>query len=134
MRAHGLSAPAENETRLGSRVEEGAVALAELLDAGRPITAAVVANVNAALGVVREARSRGLRVPEDLSVVSIHDAMTAEHAWPPLTAVRMPLGYLGRSAIRMLLQAIGVALQPEPEGLQAPQPQLILRQSTAQLI
>ena len=46
-------------------------------------TGFVVANVNAALAMLTELRGRGLRTPEDVSVVAIQDAWTANHSWPP---------------------------------------------------
>jgi LacI family transcriptional regulator len=66
----------------------------------------VVANVNAAMGVLTHARRMGFRVPEDLSVIGIHDAWTADHTWPPLTTVRMPLYDLGRAAVRAMRERL----------------------------
>ncbi|GAA2274234.1 LacI family DNA-binding transcriptional regulator [Glycomyces scopariae] len=90
----------------GYRESEGRTALAELLARPVPPTAVVVANVNAAIGALAEARAQGLAVPEDLSVVAVHDAWTAEHTWPPLTCVRMPLYELGRTAVALLADAV----------------------------
>ena len=46
-----------------------------------PPTALVIANINAALGALKDARQLGLDVPANLSIVSIHDAWTAENTW-----------------------------------------------------
>ena len=69
-------------------------------------TAVVVANVNAAMGVLLRARQMGLSVPHDLSVVAIHDVDAADNTWPPLTTVRMPMSELGRLGARQLLAGI----------------------------
>ena len=45
-------------------------------------------NDEIALGVLEAARARGLRVPEDLSVVGFDDTQVARLASPPLTTVR----------------------------------------------
>lgn len=129
MDAAQLPTPAESMTALGYSPAQGGEALGRLLDAGAP-TAVVVANVNAALGALLEARRRGLRVPEDLSIVALHDAWTAENAWPPLTTVRMPLYELGRAGMRAVCDRIdgGPVLDVVVHD---PAPELMLRGSTS---
>jgi LacI family transcriptional regulator len=89
-------------THLGYRALDAGPALAQIMQNGDRPSAVVVANVNAALGVLTRARELGLGVPEDLSVIAIHDAWTCDHTWPPLTTVRMPLYDLGARAVRTL--------------------------------
>ncbi|MET1007571.1 MAG: LacI family DNA-binding transcriptional regulator [Propionibacteriaceae bacterium] len=89
-------------TRLGYRAADAGPALAEIMALDDRPTAVVVANVNAALGVLTQARELGLKVPDDLSVIAVHDAWTCDHTWPPLTTVRMPLYDLGARAVRTL--------------------------------
>jgi len=48
-------------------------------------TAIVAANDQMALGLLHGLRSRGLRVPEDISVIGYDDQPEAAHFWPPLT-------------------------------------------------
>ena len=79
----GLPIPADYVTSLGYNPPEGRAALAVLAALPEPPTAVVVANVNAALGALLEARIRGLRVPEDLSIVAMHDAWPAEYVMAP---------------------------------------------------
>ena len=50
------------------------------------------------------ARARGLRVPEDLSIVGFDDTQVARLASPPLTTVRQPLREMGAVALRTALQ------------------------------
>jgi LacI family transcriptional regulator len=80
----------------------GATAMRALVTRGRPPTAVFVANVASAIGALHEARTAGLRLPGDLSVVAVHDLPLAGYLSPPLTTVRMPLGELGRQAITLL--------------------------------
>jgi LacI family transcriptional regulator len=89
-------------SELGYAVDSAAPALESIMRRPEPPSAVVVANVNAAMGVLTHARRMGFRVPEDLSVVGIHDAWTADHTWPPLTTVSMPLYDLGLAAVRAL--------------------------------
>jgi LacI family transcriptional regulator len=75
-----------------------------LLDQPHPPTAVFAFCDEMALGVVEAARVRGLRVPEDLSVVGFDDTQMARHSSPPLTTVRQPLRQMGAVALRTAAQ------------------------------
>jgi LacI family transcriptional regulator len=75
-----------------------------LLDLPQPPTAIFAANDEMALGVLEAARTRGLRVPEDLSVVGFDDTEVARVAAPPLTTVAQPLRRMGGVAFRTALR------------------------------
>lgn len=107
---------------------EAATRLLSLPDGSRP-TAILVTNLQMALGVFQAARARGLRIPTDLSVVTIDDHLIADHLEPGLTSIRMPMGAMGAAATRMLLGAI----DGEPVGhiVVDEAPQLVVRASTA---
>jgi LacI family transcriptional regulator len=77
-----------------------------LLDCDNPPTAIFAASDELALGIMEEARRRGLRVPEDLSVVGFDDTFVASRSTPPLTTVAQPLVEMGRVAVRLLAQVI----------------------------
>ncbi len=49
-------------------------------------------------------RFLGLRVPEDISVVSFDDIPMAAHSNPPLTTIDVPKYRMGRLAVQLLLQ------------------------------
>ena len=55
-------------------------------------------------GVIEAARGRGLRIPEDLSVVGFDDTELARFSSPPLTTVRQPLREMGGVAVRTALR------------------------------
>lgn len=93
-------------TRLGYTLDAGRDAARLLLGRSERPTAVVVANANAAFGVLLETREMGLRVPDDLSVVAIHDVAHAVISDPPLTTVRMPMVELGRVSVAALLRRI----------------------------
>ncbi|MDY0908216.1 LacI family DNA-binding transcriptional regulator [Microbacterium sp. CFBP9034] len=117
-------------TRLGYDPRSGGAALARLAALEPRPTAVVVANVNAAHGALLEARRLGLRVPEDLSLVAMHDAWTAENAWPPLTTVRMPLYELGRAAMAAIFDRITSGAVSDVT-VSEPAPVLMVRESTS---
>lgn len=66
-------------------------------------TAIFACNDNMALGVYAAARSLGLSIPGDLSVIGFDDVMEARLASPPLTTVRQPIAEIGAAALRSLL-------------------------------
>jgi LacI family transcriptional regulator len=78
----------------------------ELLDLAARPTAIFSCNDQQALGVYEAARQRGLRVPQDLSVVGFDDLPVARWVSPPLTTVRQPLAEMGRAAAQMLGELI----------------------------
>lgn len=80
----------------------GREAAEALLDLEQPPTAIFAFNDNIAIGAIQAARARGLRVPEDLSVVGFDDVEHATIVSPALTTVRQPLAEMGRTAVSLL--------------------------------
>ncbi|RMI09349.1 LacI family DNA-binding transcriptional regulator [Cellulomonas triticagri] len=77
-----------------------------LVDAGLP-SAVLAANDQVALGLLRAFWERGVRVPDDVSVVGFDDVAGSAFFVPPLTTVRQDFPALGRSAIDALVRVIG---------------------------
>jgi LacI family transcriptional regulator len=77
-----------------------------LLDLTDPPTAIFACNDVMAMGVMDAVRSRGLRVPEDISVLGFDDIPQAALVRPALTTVRQPLEQMGRLATQMLLDRL----------------------------
>ncbi len=101
----------------------------ELLDLADPPTAIFAGSDQQALGVYEAARQRGLRVPQDLSVVGFDDLPAARWVSPPLTTVRQPLADMGRVAAEMLGDLIaGTPLRSQRVELST---ELVIRDSTA---
>lgn len=73
----------------------------------RGITALVCMNIEATVGIIQRAATLGLRVPEDISVISIAtpDSFTSVTV-PSLTTVSPPATQIGRAAARMLIRQI----------------------------
>ncbi|MCP2366258.1 DNA-binding LacI/PurR family transcriptional regulator [Agromyces flavus] len=87
-------------------IEAGRVGLARLLELPDPPSAVFASGSPLALGAVSEARSRGLRVPDDLAVVGYNDTPMAELVDPPLTVVEVPAYEIGHRAMRLLSDLI----------------------------
>jgi LacI family transcriptional regulator len=130
MASAGLPVPPEFVTSLGYESDQGRSAFARFAALPERPTAIVVSNINAAFGALLEARARGIRIPEDLSIVAIHDAWTADNSWPPLTTVRMPLYELGKESMKAIFERIrSGAIEDLVVG--DPLPELVLRASTS---
>jgi DNA-binding LacI/PurR family transcriptional regulator len=110
-------------------VEGGQAAAGELLDLG--CTGIVCGSDMMALGVVRAARDRGLRVPQDVSVVGYDDSPLIPFTDPPLTTVRQPVQAMATAAVGALLEELGG--NPVQRTEYVFQPELVVRGSTAQV-
>jgi hypothetical protein len=100
----------------------------ELVNRNVEFTALFCFNDLAAIGAIRALMDRGLRVPEDVSVVGFDDIQSAAFHNPSLTTIRQPLQQMGQTAARILLQRIrGQATFQEAVSIL---PELIIREST----
>jgi LacI family transcriptional regulator len=109
--------------------EPGAAAFAELLDRGKRFTAVVAANDRLALGCYDVLHARGLRIPDDVSVIGYNDIQFADKFAPPLTTIRIPHYQIGVKAAQLMLEALRDADAP-PLTLRMT-PTLVVRESTA---
>ncbi|MFI6740676.1 LacI family DNA-binding transcriptional regulator [Nonomuraea sp. NPDC050451] len=104
MEAAGMPVPAEYVRASGFCYPDGETGGAALLDLRLPPTAIFAVSDESALGAIQAARARGLRVPEDLSVVGFDDTEIAIMTSPQLTTVRQPLREMGGVALRTALR------------------------------
>ncbi|WP_090030939.1 LacI family DNA-binding transcriptional regulator [Cellulomonas marina] len=107
-------------------VEGGQAAAQQLFASGH--TAVVCSSDLMALGAVRAARSMGLQVPGDVSVVGFDDSPLVAYTDPPLTTVRQPVQAMGHAAVSALVAEINRSSAARTELLF--QPELIVRGST----
>jgi LacI family transcriptional regulator len=108
---------------------EGARVCRELLDGSPDVTAIVAANDLLALGCYDVLAERGLRCPQDLSVVGFNDMPFADRFDPPLTTVRIPHREIGSAAAELLLERLGDGDAEAPQVRL--QPTFVARGSTA---
>ncbi len=69
-------------------------------------TAIFCANDITAIGALKAIKEAGLRVPEDISIISIDDIDMAQYVSPMLTTVHIPINELGRMAAKTLIDRI----------------------------
>ena len=82
----------------------GADLTRKLLDAHPDITAIFAANDVMAFGVVKAALERGLRIPEDLSLIGFDNIEFSGIVHPPLTTIHQPKYEMGQAAVEILLR------------------------------
>ncbi|MGI9049269.1 MAG: LacI family DNA-binding transcriptional regulator [Rubrobacteraceae bacterium] len=111
------------------RISSGREKTEELLSLSHHPTALVAANNQMTLGALLAVKEKGLKIPDDISVVGFDEPEWAPLVYPPLTTLAQPTYEMGVGAVRMLLERI--------EGLEATartrllEPWLEIRESTS---
>jgi LacI family transcriptional regulator len=109
------------------RRQSGVLAVDTLLSRGISFSAIFAANDQMAYGIRLGLYRRGIRVPEDLSLVGFDDEPAASFMIPPLTTVRQPAVELGREAAKVIL----ARLRGETASVSRLEAELVIRESTA---
>jgi len=125
----GHDVPPEYVVEGGYTFESGIACAERLLDLNPRPTAIFASNDEMAAGVYHVAFLRGIRIPEDLSVIGFDDTPLAARMWPPLTTVRWPIRDMGRLAAELVLDQIREGGGRRRVGLL--EPRLTVRRSTA---
>jgi LacI family transcriptional regulator/LacI family repressor for deo operon, udp, cdd, tsx, nupC, and nupG len=125
---HGLELDPALVRQGDSRQAGGREMAEQLLGMDSPPTALFVGNNLMTLGALETIYARGLRIPDDLALVSYDDMPWAMAFNPPLTAVRQPGYEMGRQAMELLLRRIQ---DPQRSAvLLMLQPELVVRKSS----
>ena len=86
--------------------EAGVWAIRRLLETGEPFTAVMALNDVMAFGVMRELHSRGLRVPEDVSVIGCDNVGMSRYYIPQLSTIDSSSFEVGKQLMRVLIRRI----------------------------
>jgi len=131
MAARGLEVPGELLVDVGDcwHRAEGLAGMRRVIDTGRPVDAVLAFNDALALGALRGAWERGLRVPDDIAVMGFDDTDEARYSIPTLTSVAPGIPELARRAVALLAARIA-GREPSELGERAPQFALQVREST----
>jgi LacI family transcriptional regulator len=126
---HGVRiAPDQIYSCEGFQVEAGTVFAEEFLSRPLAVTAIVMANDALAFGFMRVALRRGLRIPDELSIIGFDGLAQGALVYPALTTVSQPMQEMGRIACRRLFEALDAP--GRIEKIEFPM-ELIVRESTA---
>jgi len=103
-----------------------------VLDSGAKPTAVLASNDLTAIGAMGAIAERGLRVPQDISVIGFDDIQLSAFTQPPLTTVSLPRGEIAKAAFQALLHAREKGSNKPLMGKKyVVQPSMVLRSSTA---
>jgi LacI family transcriptional regulator len=132
LHAAGLPADEDLVRRDKFAAEGGRAQAGHLLDLPQPPTAIVAGNDSQAFGILQALGERGLRCPDDLSVVGFDDVIMATWATPALTTIRQPLAAMAAIGFGMLhgRPASGAGEPGEPHHVELATT-LVIRDSTA---
>jgi LacI family transcriptional regulator len=111
-------------------LEGGMQAMEEILESKDLPTAVMCSNDMTAIGALRVLASRGLRVPDDISIIGFDDIHLAEFVYPPLTTVRMARNDLARAAFSALRSHVEPTHHSHAKKSWNIQTKLTVRQST----
>ncbi|TGB02425.1 LacI family DNA-binding transcriptional regulator [Halobacillus salinus] len=91
----------------GDFTREGGYRATKLLIAQQKLPDALFyANDEMAIGGLQAFDEKGIRVPEDISIVGFDDIQLAEYVSPPLTTVRQPKYEAGALSVHMIFQML----------------------------
>ncbi|WP_027144424.1 LacI family DNA-binding transcriptional regulator [Mesorhizobium sp. WSM3626] len=112
----GIDRP-ERHVRLGATSFEATRRLAdELLSGSERPTAILASDSVIALEILRAIRQRGMRIPDDISLITFHDADWTGVTTPPITVVDQPVYALGHTVAELLIRRLKGDIKP-PERL-----------------
>jgi len=109
------------------RLESGYWAMDRILNQKELPSAVAAASDMMAIGAMNAILDRGLRVPEDISVVGFDNIWLAGAVRPALTTVAQPMYDIGARAVAMLAQAVSDQRKPSTHWIR---PHLVIRSST----
>jgi len=107
----------------------GLMAVNHLFETGQQFTAVFAANDLSAYGVRLCLYRKGIRVPDDISLVGFDDLPGSAYTTPPLTTIRQPLYDMGKIATNALLTLIN----GDPVLAQIPPLELVVRETTRRI-
>ncbi|HEY3929875.1 MAG TPA: LacI family DNA-binding transcriptional regulator [Candidatus Koribacter sp.] len=112
--------------------ESGYRAVDELLKRKKPFSAVAAFDDMTALGVIRALTERGIKVPEQCSVIGFDDVFPAALSIPALTTVRQPMEAMGSAAVELVVESLSSDLQPGELAVvhRKMMPELVVREST----
>jgi LacI family transcriptional regulator len=108
----------------------GLLAVDRLLESGARFSAIFAGNDLTAYGARLALYRRGIRVPDDISIVGFDDLHSSMCTTPPLTTVRQPLFDVGRC----LGQAILSMINRQPIAIDVPKLSLVVRESVRRIV
>ena len=103
---NGLKADEDLKFFKDLKVNSGYKAVENFVESGKNFDGVVCSSDEIAMGVINALREKGLRVPEDVSVIGFNDNAVASYFYPKITTVKQPSYDMGSVAMRMLIKML----------------------------
>jgi LacI family transcriptional regulator len=129
MQEIGITVPANRLVEGNHTADGGFDAMQSLMAQPQLATAVMCSNDMTAIGALRALNDKGLRVPQDISVIGFDDIHIAQYTAPPLTTIRMSCVDLAQNAVEALLSHAPGATATSPVTRPIPT-NLVVRQTT----
>ena len=107
----------------------GLIAINRLFESQQKFSAVFAVNDQTAYGARLSLYRKGIRVPDDMSIIGFDDLPNSLYTTPPLTTVRQPLYEMGQAAATALINIIN----GKPTDMDLPPLELVVRETTRRL-
>ncbi len=127
LREAGLDADDKLVFQAGNTIADGTKATLQMLNESCGATAVQAVNDLVAIGCAEALFAKGLRIPEDISLVGFGNITMAKYVRVPLTTIRQPKFRLGMAAVDVMVNL----LRGQPVEAKRLSAELVKRKSTA---
>ena len=111
------------------RIEDGKLKALELLQTEDRPTAIFACNDMLAVGALQAAKEAGVKVPDELSIVSFDNTILATVTDPQLTTIAQPMDYMGKAVVDLIVDELKGSKSIKQRTVL--RPELLIRESTA---
>ena len=109
-------------------IESGYKGAQKILNIDPEVTAIHAFNDMMAYGLLECLKDKGIKIPEQISVVGFDDIFFSKMLYVPLTTIALPIHQMGEKAIQLLIERI--LNKKLPRRCSIAEPKLVIRQST----
>jgi len=113
-------------------VESAILPTKRLLELASPPDAIFGVNDQVAIGAMRVAKDKGLRIPQDIGLVGFDNSPISAYMFPSLTTVHRPGRKIGMEASRLFLNQLNGSGDFAPESIVLPS-ELVIRESSLRI-
>lgn len=106
LKAHGLQIDEQLIFKGNYAFEAGLKGAEYFLSLDHPPTALICANDSMAMGAIKQIKSHGLSVPDDMSVIGFDNINVASYLTPALTTIAAPYDEMAKQAVDLLVKQV----------------------------
>lgn len=128
LKTYGIRPRQDYIVRTRGKIPNGIKAFDYLFQLPEPPTAIFACNDQLAIGVMLGAKERGIRIPDQLSLIGFDDTILATATYPRLTTVAQPIARMGKTVVDLLIEEIQLGYSRKERILY--NPELIIRETT----